>query len=216
MPYKTLFLDLDDTLYSRSSGLWPELKKRISSYLHECMNFPIEEVPATRQRLMSTYGTTLRGLKVEYGVDEHHFLQYVHEVDLRQFIQPDPELAALLSSYAMSKIIFTSADRNHANRVINILGLEGLFDQIIDVMDVWPNSKPQPEAFLQALEMTGKEAGSSVFIDDHAANVLTAQQLGFYAILIGDESPGLGIRHLPRLHLLPTIMSVDGQLLQGA
>lgn len=216
MAYNTFLFDLDDTLYSRNSGLWPELKKRIGGYLTECMGIPADEVPAIRQRLMSTYGTTLRGLKAENDIDEHHFLQYVHDVDLARYIQPDPELAELLRSYPQQKIIFTSADRKHADRVIATLGLEGIFDQIIDVLDIWPHCKPQRIAFAAALQLAGKQASDCIFVDDIPANVLSARDCGLFPIFIGDETPGDVIRHIPSLHQLPSVISRSGEIVPEA
>ena len=60
------FFDLDGTLYPESSGLWLAIKQRIDDYLLEKMGFESQEAQQIRQKFLMKYGTTLRGLQLEY------------------------------------------------------------------------------------------------------------------------------------------------------
>lgn len=192
MPYTTLFFDLDDTLYPRDCGLWPAIYQRISLYMHERMGLPWELILSLRKRLFQQYGTTMRGLVVEYGIDEQDYLAFVHDLPLQDFIQPDPAVRAMLLRYKQPKVIFTNADRNHARRVLRVLDLEDCFDLIIDILDMSPYCKPMPEAFRLALRKANDpEPASCVLIDDMPANLATARWLGFYTIRVGDVTPAL-------------------------
>jgi putative hydrolase of the HAD superfamily len=188
MVFETLFFDLDDTLYPATNGLWETLRNRIELYMVEIMKLPPEIVPDLRKELFLKHGTTLRGLSQEYHINEQDFLDFVHDVPLTKYLQPDPNLRKTLELYPQKKVIFTNADTNHANRVIFTLGLEGLFDQIIDVRDIHPYCKPQIEAFQQALIIAHvNNPQECVMIDDAPRNLLAAKEVGLFTIQIGVE-----------------------------
>ncbi len=215
MPYTMLFFDLDDTLYPRDCGLWPAIYERISLYMHERVGLPWELIPPLRKRLFQQYGTTMRGLVVEYGIDEQDYLAFVHDLPLQNFIQPDPAIRAMLKRYSQPKAIFTNADRNHARRVLRMLDLEDSFDFIIDILDMSPYCKPMPEAFGIALHKTGNpDPVNCVLIDDMPANLATARWLGFYTIRVGDVTPGSQYHTaILKLSDLPSILDnlLDGK-----
>ena len=188
MVFEALFFDLDDTLYPSTNGLWQTLRNRIELYMVEVMKLPPEIVPNLRKELFLKHGTTLRGLAVEYQINEQEFLDFVHNVPLKDFLQPDPNLRSTLGLYPQKKVIFTNADANHANRVINALGLAGIFDQIIDIRDIRPYCKPQIEAFQQALLLAHvRDPHECVMIDDARRNLLGAKEMGLFTIQIGVE-----------------------------
>jgi pyrimidine 5'-nucleotidase len=188
MVFETLFFDLDDTLYPSTNGLWQTLRNRIELYMVEVMKLPPEIVPNLRKELFLKHGTTLRGLAIEYQINEQEFLDFVHNVPLTNFLQPDPNLRSTLGLYPQKKVIFTNADANHANRVINTLGLAGVFDQIIDIRDIRPYCKPQIEAFQQALSLAHvHDPHDCVMIDDARRNLLGAKEIGLFTIQIGVE-----------------------------
>jgi len=64
--------------------------KRMYVYMRDFLGIPEEEVPAMRDRLFNRYGTTLRGLQIERGIDAKAYLDYVHDVDLSGILSPDP------------------------------------------------------------------------------------------------------------------------------
>ena len=191
MKYSTLFFDLDDIVYPAGNGIWEAFANRINEYVHLRFKLPMDEIPELRNRLFSTYGTTLRGLQLEYEVNTQEYLDFVHDVPLDQFIDPNPGLLEVLQTYPQRKVIFTNADKNHAKRVLKILGIDQFFDSIIDVVSVAPYCKPHPEAFRIALEIENLQDGSGcVLLDDKAENLDTARQFGFHTILIGNHQNG--------------------------
>lgn len=185
MHFKTLFFDLDDTLYSSENGLWLAIRERMGRYLVERMGFPEEEVPALRRRYFETYGTTLRGLQINHLVDTDEYLAYVHDLPLMEFIQPAPELRELILSLPQPRWIFTNADSAHAGRVLSILGLDGCFTGIIDVRRLGFACKPEPEAYRQALQLAGEsDPARCVMFDDSTRNLAPARAMGFTTVLV--------------------------------
>jgi pyrimidine 5'-nucleotidase len=188
MRLKTMFLDLDDTLYPPSTGIWPAIGGRIDLYMVERLQLPPEQVPALRQKLFSQYGTTLRGLVVTMHIDQVDYLDFVHDVPIERMLQPDSRLREILSGFPQRKVIFTNADRKHARRVLGALKVEDCFEQIIDILDIAPYCKPQSGAFERALRIAGEEdPAQCVLVDDGIPNLAAARQYGFRTVRVGSS-----------------------------
>ncbi|HWR65127.1 MAG TPA: pyrimidine 5'-nucleotidase [Bellilinea sp.] len=212
MTLEYLIFDLDDTLYPPTSGVWDAIGARINQFLLDNLKLTPDNVNEVRQYLFHTYGTTLRGLQTEYGIDPYKYLNYVHNIPLETFLQPNPALKQILKKISSRKVIFTNSDQNHALRVLGQLALDGVFERIVDVLDVAPYCKPQPEAFEKALHLMGKpDPTRCVVVDDSLRNIQTAREMGFKTILIGSHNGGAKAAHaqldtimdLPQLTDLP-------------
>ena len=191
MRFNTFFFDLDETLYPPSSGLWIAIRERINAYMHERMGFPPEQIEVLREQFFREYGTTLRGLQANYTVDMDEYLAFVHNVPLEAHLHPDPELRGVIETLPARKFIFTNADSLHANRVLDVLGLQGLFDGILDVHTLAPYCKPMPESFELALKAAGSpDRRTCALLDDQARITRAARNLGLYTILVGKDSAG--------------------------
>ena len=148
-----------------------------------------EQAPFERRRLFNTHGTTMRGLVAEYHIDELDFLEYVHDIPIEQYLSEDKLLRETISRYPQRKVIFTNAHTGHARRVLNTLGIADLFEQVIDIRSITPWCKPQPEAFLKAMELAAVENPQNcVMLDDAYRNLVTAHEVGLYTIQVGAES----------------------------
>jgi pyrimidine 5'-nucleotidase len=209
MPYTTLFFDLDDTLYTSGNGLWDAIRERMSLYMFERIGLPWEQIPMLRRMYYETYGTTLRGLQRHYHVDPDDYLAYVHDLPLEKFLQPAPELQAMLLSLPQRCWIFTNSDAKHAGRVLAYLGLTGCFDGIIDVRAIQFACKPEPVAYQRALVLAGNpDPRGCVMLDDSASNLAPARQLGFTTVLVSRNGEGNGEATyvIPGLLTLPQAM----------
>lgn len=208
MPYTTLFFDLDDTLYPNSNGLWDAIRDRMTGYMYDRLDLPPEQVPALRRAYFENYGTTLRGLQIHHDVDADDYLAYVHDLPLETYLQPDPELGALLRRLPQDKWIFTNADSDHARRVLAVLDLGDCFNGVIDVRAMNFYCKPEPQAYYLALQVAGKsEPRRCVLLDDSPTNLAPARAMGFTTILVGKNGIHPSAHHtIPRLHELLEVM----------
>jgi pyrimidine 5'-nucleotidase len=211
MPFTTIFFDLDETLYPASCGLWPAIRERMNLYMRERLGFMPEQIETLRESYFRQYGTTLRGLQANHHVNEEEYLAFVHDLPLAEYLQPAPELRAMLEALEVQKLIFTNADAAHAFRVIHALGLDGCFDAILDVHVVEPYCKPMRQAFEIALEFASEsDPGQCVVIDDLPYTTRAAREMGFFTVLIGENgSPADADARLARLVDLPKIL--DGR-----
>lgn len=205
MSLKTLFFDLDDTLYDSSCGLWEAIRIRMGRYMEERLGLAPEEANRLRHEYFTNYGTTLRGLQFHHQVNVDEYLAYVHDLPLTQFIQPDPELRRMLTSLPQRKFIFTNADREHAARVLQVLQLEDCFDGIIDVRAIDFVCKPDPLAYRLALKLSGENnPASCLLVDDSIRNLAPARLMGFTTVLVGSTGSDPATVHaISQLKQLP-------------
>jgi len=185
---KYLIFDVDDTLYPKDR-LWPEITARISRYMVERLGLPAHAVPQLRTQYMERYGTTGRGLSVEYHIDMEDFLAFVHDVPVSGYIKPDPTLDAALAQLAQEKVVFTNATEEHARRVLNALGVEQHFTRIFDLRFMDYFSKPNEHGYRKLLEALPARGPECLYVEDSLRNLAPAKRLGMHTALIDDGQP---------------------------
>ncbi|KAL3839515.1 hypothetical protein ACJIZ3_024106 [Penstemon smallii] len=130
--YDCLLFDLDDTLYPLSCGLAESVLENIQAYMIEKLGIEESKIPDLCNLLYKNYGTTMAGLRAigyDFDYDEYH--SFVHGRLPYENLKPDPILRSLLLSLPIRKVIFTNADKVHAIRALNKLGVEDCFEGII-------------------------------------------------------------------------------------
>ncbi len=133
MAIRYLLFDLDETLYPRDAGVMQAIGRLIRQYIVQEYGMTPDEADALARRYHQEYGTSMRGLLLNNNLDVDRFLAYVHDFPL-DLLQPNRELDALLASLPGEKVIFTNADRPHAERVLAQLGIRRHFSRIVDVV----------------------------------------------------------------------------------
>jgi putative hydrolase of the HAD superfamily len=206
MNFETIFFDLDSTLYTESNGLWQVIRKRIDLYLQERLLLSPGKIPEIRNRLFLDHGTTLKGLQVHYDVDPSDYLDFVHDLPLKDYLKPDPELRKILLGIPSRRWVFTNADALHADRVMGILGIRDCFEGMVDVWAMEPLVKPMKDAYTFALEYSGSgTAIDCAFLDDSIRNLAPAKEMGFFTVLVGQTgNHNSADRTLLDIHDLPS------------
>jgi putative hydrolase of the HAD superfamily len=200
----TLFFDLDATLYPSSNGLWNEIRNRIYQFMREQVGIPEDNIPETRDYYWHTYGTTLEGLRIHHQVEPDQYLDFVHNIPLEDYLQRDGLLREILESLPQDLWVFTNADKPHAERVLAAIGIQDLFNGIVDLRAMDFRIKPKPEAYRAALELSGSENPENcVMFDDLPANIVGAKEFGFVTALVGDnDRTEAADFHLPTIHAI--------------
>lgn len=195
-PFDVVFFDLDETLYPKGNGIWSGISRRINSYLHEVLGLPSETAEYIRSEYLNTYGTTLNGLMKNYQIDPVKYLAYVHEIPIDTYINPDPALRGVLESIDARRVIFTNADHPHALRVLTRLGVEDLFERIVDIVALdWIN-KPRERAYELALEFCANpDVSRCVLVDDRIENIKPAATIGMTTVLVSEDTQKVGASH---------------------
>jgi putative hydrolase of the HAD superfamily len=208
MGIKHFLFDLDETLYPPDTGLWPVLGSRMNIFIHTRLGIPMEDVEDLREHYFHTYGTSLRGLQVDYGVDANEYLDFVHDVQISDFIQQDRQLFEILASLPGEKIIFTNANKAHSRRVLKALAVEKFFTKIIDVVDMDPYCKPNPQAFEIAMRLVNDPVPANyILLDDSIKNVQAALDIGMSAIHVSPQRSNFEhIMHIPCIYDVRSIL----------
>lgn len=209
MSITTMILDLDETVYPSSTGLWDLIGDRIFIFIQERLGLHPEEIHKLQYAYFNTYGTTLRGLEINHDVDARDYLDYVHNVPVEQVLSPDPELHGILAGYPQRKVIFTNSDKRHTRRVLKQIGISDLIECTVDVQDIAPHCKPQVEAFQIALDLFGGiKPHECLFIDDSLRNIETASKLGMSVVHVNEnKQPSLLYPTIRYLKELPAAFS---------
>jgi putative hydrolase of the HAD superfamily len=187
---RAILFDLDDTLYPRQAGIMEQIGNLMLNYLQTRFDLSPEEANALRRRYFEQYGTTMRGLQLNHGIDADEFLDFVHNIRLEDYIQPNPELDAALASLPQQKVVFTNASREHAERVLDVLGVGHHFDSIVDVRDVGFESKPQLAAYRRICELIGVPPEACLLVEDNVRNLRPAKALGMITVLVSEDYEG--------------------------
>ncbi len=180
-----ILFDLDNTLYTEESGIFDLIDQRMSEWLITRLNVPASEVRDFRKKYFLKYGTTLRGLMLHHQVDPMDFLNFVHDVPVKEFLSADLELRSVLEQIQSRKIVFTNSDEAHSNRILDALGVRDLFEKIFDIAAMGFIPKPNAEAYQAVLNYAKARPEECLLIDDMIRNLKPAEELGMQTILIG-------------------------------
>ena len=207
--------DLDNTLYPPESGLFGRVDERINEFLAEHLGLGTAAADALRRRYHDEYGITLVGLMQEHGTDPHQYLEFVHRIAVGDYLGPDAALRGLIGGLPGRRSIFTNGSRRHALAVLLALGLDGLFEEIFDIVSLGFRPKPDPATYRAVLDRLGAAPRRTVLLDDLARNLAPARELGVRTVLVGTAEPSpaadFAIRTLADLpEILPQLLR-DGR-----
>ncbi|KAG0248810.1 hypothetical protein BG011_009881 [Mortierella polycephala] len=182
---RVFFFDIDNCLYSKNSGIPDMMREKIDQYFKDA-GIDHGEVQTLAYRYYIDYGLAIRGL-----VKHHPDNKVDGALPLEDILQENIPLREMIKSMKIEKKwLFTNAGKNHALRVIKVLGLEGLFDGLTYCDYLEPDfvCKPEPEAFHRAMRDAGVVHPSNCyFVDDTAANADKAADLGWTSVHVADD-----------------------------
>lgn len=207
---RRILFDLDDTLYPRQAGIMNQIRTLMLRYMQTRLDLSPKEADQLRHHYLLTYGTTMRGLQVNHQIDPEDFLHYVHDIPLDRYLQSNPELDAVLASLPHEKVIFTNASREHAERVLDQLGIRRHFARIVDIRDMDYESKPQALAYRRICELLEVEPGECLLVEDNVRNLRPAKALGMTTVLVGqpeDSTDGVVDYVLGRIEEIGDLMA---------
>ena len=185
---ETWLFDLDNTLYSARYDLFPQVERRIGEFVARELGVSREEARGIQRGFFHEYGSTMRGMMTVHGTDPHAFLAHVHDIDV-SVLPANPGLAAALGGLPGRKFIYTNASADHAERVMDQLGVTPHFDGIFDIHAADFLPKPHIESFETLVSRFAIDATRAVLFEDIARNLVPAAQLGMTTVWVSG-SPG--------------------------
>jgi putative hydrolase of the HAD superfamily len=123
------------------------------------------------------YGTTLSGLMNHDKIDQHEYLEFVHDIDI-SWLPKDELLREELIKIKEKKYIFTNGSHAHVENVTKQLGIDDLFDGAFDIVDANFIPKPKIEPYKKIVEKFDLDPTKSILIEDIAHNLEQAKNLG--------------------------------------
>jgi putative hydrolase of the HAD superfamily len=180
--------DLDNTLYSHEAKVWPQVDERITLFLAELFGLDGLSSRALQKYYYQRYGTTLKGLMVEHGVDPDDFLDFAHQIDLT-LLDPNPQLGEAIAALPGRKLILTNGSRGHAENVAGKLGILNHFEDIFDIVQAGFVPKPERATYENFLARHAVDPGRAAMFEDIEKNLLVPSALGMKTVLIIPRTP---------------------------
>lgn len=181
--------DLDNTLHNASPHIFPHINRSMTAYLERHLSLSRDEANALRMHYWQRYGATLLGLIRHHDTDPHQFLRETHRFDrLHEMMVFERALKSLLARLPGRKIVFSNGPQAYAEAVLGLMGIRHLFDDVagIEALDLQP--KPGMAAYRQILRRYRLNPYRCIMVEDTAANLRTAKQLGMRTVLVGRSS----------------------------
>lgn len=179
--------DLDNTLYPARTNIAGQMDARITQYIADLLGLEWAEARTLQKKFFHEKGTTLAGLIAHHGVDPHHYLEFVHDLEM-DVLEHDAPLVAAIARLPGRKLIFTNADAPYATRVLERLGLSDSFEAIHDIHATNYVPKPDPHVYRGLCDAYGLDPCESLFVEDMARNLAPAKAIGMTTVWIDNGS----------------------------
>jgi putative hydrolase of the HAD superfamily len=179
----TWVFDLDNTLYPHHVNLWQQVDVRIGEFVSAFLGVSAEQARVIQKDYYRRYGTTMRGMMTEHGVHADDYLAYVHKID-HSPLQPNPAMGAAIAKLPGRKLILTNGSTDHADAVLQRLGLAGHFEAVFDIIAAELEPKPAPQTYRKFLDLHRVDPLKSAMFEDLARNLVVPHQLGMTTVLV--------------------------------
>ena len=173
--------DLDNTLYPVTKDLLSEIDAQMSSFVSNFLNIDLIESRKVQKKYFREYGLTLRGLMIHHKLDPDVFFREMAPKNLEK-IQPNPALGDIINSLPGRKLIYTNSAREHAELVLERLGIRSVFEGVFDIKAANYVPKPAEEPYQKMCEKFFIEPHSTLMVDDIARNLRPASALGMTTV----------------------------------
>jgi putative hydrolase of the HAD superfamily len=183
---ETWVFDLDNTLYPHHLNLWQQVDERIRDYIARYLKVTAEEAFRLQKDYYRRYGTSMRGLMTEHGMEPDDFLDFVHQID-HSPLTPNAALGTAIEVLPGRKLILTNGTRRHADAVLARLELDRHFDDVFDIVAAELEPKPSPQTYDRFLKAHNVDAARTAMFEDLARNLVVPHALGMTTVLVVPE-----------------------------
>jgi putative hydrolase of the HAD superfamily len=180
---ETWVFDLDNTLYPHHLNLWQQVDGRIRDYIAGFLKVSPDEAFRVQKDYYRRYGTSMRGLMEEHGLDPDEFLEVVHQID-HSPLTPNPELGAAIAALEGRKLILTNGTRRHAEAVMARLEIREHFEDVFDIAAAELEPKPRASVYDRFLVRHGVDPKKAAIFEDLARNLEVPHAYGMTTVLV--------------------------------
>lgn len=188
---------MDNTLYNAQIGLLEELRSRVLNFIMKEMNLDYKNADKLIREWKQRYKSTLQGLIHETNINADRYLDYIHDVNLNNYLSEDNMLQKELDEIKVDKVIITDSYREFANRVLAQLGVRDYFQYIYTTEDMNYCYKKDFYEFSKVVYRCKKDMncqdvdnGQLLMIEDNYESLLQAKKIGMKTAFISSNSNG--------------------------
>ena len=183
----TWIFDLDNTLYSSSTGIFNQIDVKMKEFISMKLKISGDDSFRLQKKYYKKYGTTLYGLMRNYNIDPDEFCNYVHNVNFN-LLSKSKMLKDRLQSLPGEKIIYTNANYTYAEKVLNKLGIKEVFLDIFDIKKTDYVPQPMKRSLNQLIKKYKLDPEKTVYFEDLKKNLKYSSSIGFTTVHISNES----------------------------
>jgi putative hydrolase of the HAD superfamily len=180
---ETWVFDLDNTLYPHDVNLWQQVDVRIRDYIADFLKLTHDEAFRLQKDLYLRYGTSLRGLMEEHGLEPDEFLEMVHDIDYSP-LAPNPALGAAIGGLPGRKLILTNGTRAHAEAVMGRLEIRSGFEDIFDIASAELEPKPRAIVYDRFFARHNVDPARAAIFEDLSRNLEVPHARGMTTVLV--------------------------------
>jgi putative hydrolase of the HAD superfamily len=180
---ETWVFDLDNTLYPHHVNLWQQVDARIGEFIGNYLQVDPIEARRIQKDYYRRYGTSMRGMMTEHGVRADDYLAYVHKID-HSPLEPNPAMGAAIAKLPGRKLILTNGSADHADKVLERLGIGSHFEAVFDIIAAELEPKPAPQTYRRFLDLHHVDPAHAAMFEDLSRNLVVPHQLGMTTVLV--------------------------------
>ena len=186
---KHVLMDVDHTLYPRSSGVEGEMVKLINKFVGEYLGVTAEEAARMRaERPAGVYASTLDWLQRKYGfTDIYGYFRAIHPTRFWEHFPKNSELITMLDKLKVPCSIYTNSWSNHALNVMDYLEITPCFKKIYDLPFCHFIGKPDPRSFRYVLDDLKLEPSEVLLADDAPETIIAYTKIGGKGVLVDEN-----------------------------
>lgn len=173
--------DLDHTLYLMDEVRHRFVEERICTFVQDFFGIARDPAWVIQKRYLREFGSTLGGLVAHHGADPDAYHAFVNDIDSLA-LSTDLELRSGLCRLPGRRFVFTNNCGRFATQVLERLGVDDLFADIVDARAMNFIPKPRPGAYDALIERCDVTASRAALFDDSVRNLVPARALGMTTI----------------------------------
>ena len=200
---KAAVFDLDGTLYF-SDPVGREIERVAAVYISRIRGIDpetaLELTRATRKRLTIENGfeASLSIACIALGGDlrELHAL-FSAEISPEPLLERDDTIVEMLAGLArvFPLYIYTNNNRSLSSRIMNVLGVSGLFDGVFTIEDNW-QPKPDRDMLEYIMSEIGRKPSECLFVGDrYDIDLRLPEEMGAKVHLVNNREALLALNH---------------------
>ncbi len=175
--------DLDNTLYDADADIFVQMDMRMRTYILTHTHIKPQDEYLTRKQYLHDYGNSLIGLSKHHGIDMHHCVQYIHDLDYSN-VCVCPIIVAAIKNAPVQKFVHTNGSHMHGVQICTHMGIDSHIQGIFGFEDGDFLAKPNPKPYDMMWEKYHINPTHMVFFEDTVHNLEYPKKCGATTVYI--------------------------------